>query len=87
MGKSGSEPVPGGTSLTLLSQCRDEAQLGMSPQKSKAQKQSTKAKRNPQLRHDLKSGLKTGLKSNSQGVAKFPTVQQAERCDLMPALA
>jgi hypothetical protein len=45
MGKSGSEPVPGGTSLTLLSQCRDEAQLGMSPQKSKAQKQSTKAKR------------------------------------------
>ena len=27
-GKSGSMPVPGGTSLTLLSQCRDEAQIG-----------------------------------------------------------
>jgi len=40
MGKSGSEPVPGGTSLTLLSQCRDEAQLRMSARKSKAQKQS-----------------------------------------------
>jgi hypothetical protein len=27
-GESGIVPVPGGTSLTLLSQCRDEAQIG-----------------------------------------------------------
>jgi hypothetical protein len=45
-------PVPGGTSLTLLSQCRDEAQLGASWRKSKMQSAGqamTEADQKPRL--------------------------------------